>query len=299
MKRTVLSLALMAACVASFPAAAAQQNAPIAMAAAAVAVPDPASQLEEAAQLFRAGDLVGLAQTLMPPSKWDQLRLLYDLQRVQPASEEQRAEFAEALQRFTAPDAVEQLMAELEPQLEKARPQAPGALLMAFGAMQVAIASPESELTEEQRAALQGALPGIQQWASSTDFLSSDALRRALTLVTDAARRSGVDDIDDIRAMPLEAVLDRAAPVFAAAKQAVRLYGIDLDAVADSLQVEVLEIQGDTARVRTSVTVFDAPLWAEHDMVLVEGRWYGKQTIVQFDAGHDGDREPEAVDAKG
>ena len=292
MKRTLLSVALMAASLASYPLLA-QPGATLAVAAASVAVPDPASQLEEAAQLFRAGDLVGLAQVLVPPSQWEMMKIAYEVKRAQPTTEEERAEFTEAIQRAIAPDAVDKLMAEIEPKLVEARPQAPGALMMAFGAMQVAITSPESELTEAQRAALQGALPGIQQWASSTDFLDSGSLRRALSLVTDAARRTGIDDIDDLKAMPLEAALDRAAPVFAAAKDAVRLYGIDLDAVADSLQVEVLEIEGDTARVRTTVTLFDAPLFAEHDLVLVEGRWIGKQARIHFD---DSDLDPEALD---
>ena len=131
-------------------------------------------------------------------------------------------------------------------------------------------------------AVLQAALPGVQQWASSTDFLSSATMRQALTLLVDAARRTGINDLDQIKALPLEGVLDRATPVLAAAKQAVRLYGLDLDAVADSLQVEVLEIDTERARVRTTVTLFGAPVWHEHDLQLVEGRWYGKHAAIQI-----------------
>ena len=46
-----------------------------------------------------------------------------------------------------------------------------------------------------------------------------------------------------------------------------------------STQVEVLEIVGATARVRTTVTVFDAPLSKEIELVLIDGRWYGKDAI--------------------
>ena len=283
MKTKLLTLALLAGFAAApLPLLAAPVLALSAQSVAA-AVPDPAAQIEDMARLFRAGDLNGLAQAVVPPSKWEEIKLAYELQRLQPLDEDDRAEFAENIGRFTAPDAVDQLMAQIEPEIEKVRPQVPGALLMGFGAIQMAISSPESELTEAQREALKSAFPGLQRWATERDFLDTATLRQALTLLTDAARRTGVDDLEQIRQLPLESVLDRAGVVFAAAKDAVRLYGIDLDAVADSLRVEVLSVDGDTARVRTTVTLFDAPVWHDHDLVLVDGRWYGKDAIVHFE----------------
>jgi hypothetical protein len=286
MKRTLLSLALLAGLAGASPSLLAQPSEALSAQVAGMVAPSPAAQVEELARLFRAGDLTGLAQAMVPPSKWEEMRTAYELARLEPVTDEDRARFEEKFERITAPDAVDRLMAEIEPKLAEARPQAPGALLMAFGAMQVAIASPDSDLTDDQRAALQAAFPGIQRWAGNTDFLSSVVMRDALTLVTDAARRTGITDIDQLKSLPLEAALDRAGTVFAAAKDAVRLYGIDLDAIADSLQVEVLDLDGDSARVRTTVIVFDAPISLDHDLVLVEGRWYGKDAIVHV---HDGD----------
>ena len=69
----------------------------------------------------------------------------------------------------------------------------------------------------------------------------------------------------------------------------MQLYGIDLDAVVDSMQVDVLENDGQVARVRTTVTLFGAPVWHEHELVLVEGRWYGKHAAIAFDHDHDED----------
>jgi hypothetical protein len=297
MKAKLMSLAfVIAGVIGAGSPLMAQERAQVAASATKSAVPDPARQLQELARLFRQGDLAALAQAAVPPSKWTQIQLAYELQRLEPVSEADRAEFAEKLAKVTAPDAVDLLMAEIEPKLIEARPQVPGALLMGFGAMQMAVASPDSELTDEQRAALESALPGIQGWATSTDFLSSSTLRDALTLLTDAARRSGITSIDQLKAMPLEDVLDRASTVLVAAKDAVRLYGIDLDAVADSLRVEVLKIDGSTARVRTTVTVFEVPVWTDHDLVLVEGRWYGKDAIAHWSVDRDDEDHDHDVD---
>ena len=288
MKAKFLSLTLLAAGItgglSSIPVEARSASAQT----SAAKVADPVRQIEDLARLFRASDVVGLSQAVVPASKWEELTLLYELKQLENVDPEDRAEFAENLARITGPDAVETLMETFEPELEKARPQAPGALMMGFGAMHMAITSPESTLSDEQRAALQQAFPAIQQWASTTDFLSSDTLRRALTLLTNAARSAGISDLDQLKAMPLEAVLGRARPILVAAKQAVKLYGIDLDQVANSLNVEVLAIAGETARVRTTITLFNAPVWHEHDLVLVEGRWYPKHAAMHFeDDEHD------------
>jgi hypothetical protein len=286
MKTKLLTLALLAAGLAgpALPLSAAERSAPVSV--AAVNTPDPAQQVRDLARLFRAGDVAGMARTMMPASKWEEVRLLWELKRQEPISEKDRAEFAEHIAKITAPGAIDEIMAEIEPKFDEARPQAPGALLMAFGAAQMAINSPESKLTDEQRAALQSVLPGFQQWASSTDFLDAATARDAVTLMVDAARRTGITSLDQLRALPLEGVLDRARPVLAAAKDAVQLYGLDINAIADSLVVDVLDNDGQTARVRTTVTLFGAPVWHEHELVLVEGRWYGKHALEHWRHGH-------------
>jgi hypothetical protein len=255
--------------------------------AQAATIADPARQLEDMARLFEAGDIVGLAKAAIPPAHYEELKVAWELHRLVPAPEREREEFSRHIGRVTAPDAVEQLMSEIEPKLAELRPQAPGAVLMGLGALQLAATSPESELTDEQRVALTAALPNIQAWASRTDFLSSDTMRDALTLLTDAARRTGIEDLEQLRALPLEGILEHASQVFVAGKHAVSLYGIDLDEVARTLQVETLKIDGQDARVRATITLFEVPVSADFDLVLVDGRWYGKQTLQHWRTGHD------------
>jgi hypothetical protein len=305
MKRTLLSLALLAAGLVggNAPLLAADTASAAKPAVATVAVPDPAAQLTQLARLFRAGDVGALVKAVVPPSRWEEVELTYQLAQLEPISDEDRAEFAAKLEKFTAPDAVDRLMAEIEPKLEEARPQLPGAILMAVGSAQMALNSPETRITEEQREALRAALPGFAEWVQTTDFLSSDTLREALTLMTEAARRTGIRDIEQARALPLAALFDHGSAMLAAGKRAVALYGIDLDQVADSLRVETLSVEGETARVRTTVTLFDAPVFVDHDLVLVEGRWIGKGMARSFEYrgkwhDHDkGDKGDEGDDA--
>lgn len=253
----------------------------------AAAAPDPAEQLLDLARMLRANDLHGMLRASVPPRHYQELRLAYEVQRLEPSSESDRNEFAEHLGKLNAPDAVEQLMAEIEPKLAEARPKAPAAIMMGLGALQIALMSEDNKLSPEQRESLQNALPGFQSWVTRTDFLSSQSMRQALSLIAGAVQSTGIQDLDQLKQWSFEQTLAQAGRVLAAGKQALLIYGLDPDAIADSLRVEVLAVEGDRARVRSTISLFDAPISAEHELVLLDGRWYAKDFAKHWTIHHD------------
>lgn len=275
MRSTMLTLSLLA-CLGLAPQTLPAQT-PTTVTMSAVAAADPSVQLQDLVRQFRSNDLAAIVRGSLPPAHYQTLLDKYEEARSKPISDKDRADFAEGLQKLIAPDAVDRLMAEIEPKMRERAVQSEGMILMGLGAMNMAVTSPDSDLTEEQRAMLKRALPGIEAWVIETDFFSVDTLRQALTLVADAARRTGISDLDQIRMLSFEQLLAHGGRMLGAGKQAVKLYGIDLDAIVSTARMEVLEVEGDEARVRTTVTVFDAPLHFEQSLVLVEGRWYSKE----------------------
>lgn len=275
MRSTMLTLSLLA-CLGLAPQTLPAQT-PTMVAISAVAAADPSVQLQDLVRQFRSNDLAAIVRGSLPPAHYQTLLDKYEEARSKPISDKDRADFAEGLQKLIAADAVDQLMAEIEPKMRERAVQSEGMILMGLGAMNMAVTSPDSDLTEEQRAMLKRALPGIEAWVIETDFFSVDTLRQALTLVADAARRTGISDLDQIRMLSFEQLLTHGGRLLGAGKQAVKLYGIDLDAIVSTARMEVLEVEGDEARVRTTVTVFDAPLHFEQSLVLVEGRWYTEE----------------------
>lgn len=245
-------------------------------------VPDPAVQIRDLARVLRSNDLAALVRAVVPPSHLQLMRQSYELQRLKPITPAERSKFSEGIAKLTDANGVDTFMLEIEPKLVEARPKAAGALLIGMGALQMALASDDSEFTAEQRAALQSALPGIQKWAAETDFLSSIFMRQALSLLADAARNTGVRSIDELKMLSFEQALNKAGTLLAASKQVLYIYGLDINAIADSLQVQVLEQQGQSARVRTTITLFDAPISSELDLVLLEGRWYSKASVAKL-----------------
>lgn len=245
---------------------------------------DPARQLHEMTTYLRRNDLLGLAREAMSAEKFAELHTAYEYQRGRPISDGDRAEFEREIGRITAPDAVDRLMAEFRPKLDEARPQAQGGIMMAIGAAQMALASPDTELTAKQREMLRRALSGVQAWLTSTDFFDEATLRRALTLITGAARATGISNLDQLQMLSFEELLRHGGNMLAAAKSAVRLYGIDLDQIMATARYETVSIAGTVARVKARVTVSDAPLSTEFDLVLVDGRWQGKEAAIRVEA---------------
>jgi hypothetical protein len=281
MKHLALSLLLTSLCASAQPLFA-QEREVSAVNSQSITTPDPAQHVRALALGLRNNDLGALLQSAVPPAQYQKLRQAFEQKRLEPTTEVERKEFARDLAKLTAPDAVDKFMLEIEPKLVEARPKAAGALLMGLGALQMAISTTDNKLTEEQRQALQSAFPGIQRWASSTDFLNSESLRQAMTLIANAARNTGVRSIDELKLMSFEQSLSKASVMLGAAKQALQIYGLDLNAIADSLRVETLSVEGTTARVRTTVTLFGAPISKDHELVLIDGRWYGKDAVVMI-----------------
>jgi hypothetical protein len=241
-------------------------------------------------RLLRANDVATLVQVLTPPEQYRQLLAAYEQKRSQPVDPREREEFAEAIDKLIAADAVDRLMAEIEPKLREGAAQSEGMILMGLGALNIAANSKKSDLTPEQRTMIKAVLPGLERWIIATDFFSEDAARQALTLLSDGARRTGILSLDQLQALPLEDALARAGTMLDASKQALRLYGIDIDAIVSTAKVEVLAMEGEHARIRTTVTVFDAPISGEQELVLLEGRWYSADAVknwqTKFDQGH-------------
>jgi hypothetical protein len=273
--RLALSLALLLTGAVSWNASLLAQSqaetAPAALSTAQFA--EPAEQLRQLIGNIRRNDLLGALQNSTPPSQLQAARTAFEHMRVKPTSDADRAEFAEKIARLTAPNGVDEIMAELEPKLVEARAKLPGAMLVGMGALQMALASDDASLSEAERASLRALVPGLQSWAMQTDFASSLHARQALNLIADAVRASGVRSMDDLKALSFEQAIDKTEAVLQAGKQIALIYGLDINAILDSARVEVLSNDGNKAKLRTTLTVFGTPLTLEHEAQRIEGRW--------------------------
>jgi hypothetical protein len=272
---TAFALALLAGCGQKEEAAAPAEQAAVATTTSA------ASTMAAQVSAFRANDLKTLLAAALPPAQLDKLRAEWDAERQQPLSEEERLEFAENWGKLTAPDGIDRIMAEIEPQLVELKPQMAGLIGMGQVLASSAIAQ-STDLTAEQKAQATQFMNGLGAWAMKTDFSDPALLRQSLTALAEGLRATGIKTLDDARALTFDELLVRIGQAMGGFKQALAVYGFSLDEMADSVKTELVSENGDSARVKVSYALFGAPMSFESDMERVDGQWYGKDMLEQI-----------------
>jgi|CXWL01.1.fsa_nt_gi hypothetical protein len=241
-----------------------------------------ADALQAQVQAFTNNDLKSMLMAALPPKEIDRMRTEWDAKRKEPVTEEEKKEFAESWAKLTAPDGVDKIMAEVEPQMAEMKPQLPGMIAMMQGMGTMSIQQ-STELTPEQKTQATQFMNGLGGWLNKTDFTDAAVMRKALTALADGLRATGITSLDDVNALSFDQLLEKSGPAFGGLKNALAAYGFSLDQIAQSVKSEVVSETGDAAKLKVSYTLFDSPLSFESEMTKVDGRWYGKDMLAQME----------------
>ena len=260
-----------------------QTAAPAEKAAVQTAAPATAATAMDAQiKAFRSNDLKALLEAALPAAEIERMRSEWDKNRAEPITEEDRAEFADSWGKITAADGVDKIMAEMEPQLAQLKPQLAGMIAMGQGMATMTIAE-STELTDAQKAQATAFMNGLSGWLGKTDFADPALMRKSLTALADGMRATGSTKLDDIKALSFDELLAKFGPAVGGVKNALAAYGFSLDAIADSVKTEIVSEAGDTAKLKVSYALFDAPMSFESEMQKVDGKWYGKDMLAQLE----------------
>lgn len=273
-----LSCALLAGCGKDEPTS----NAAPAEKVMASATASASGALQTQIQAFRNNDLKALLTVSIPAAELDRIRADWDKQRAEPITDEERAEFAESWGKITAPDGVDKIMAEVEPQLAEMKPQLAGIIGMGQGMATMSIQQ-STDLTDQQKTQATQFMNGLSGWLGKTDFADPALMRASLTALAEGLRATGITKLDDIKTLSFEEMLVKAGPAVGGVKNALAAYGFSLDAIADSVKAEVVNETGDVAKLKVTYALFDAPMSFESEMQKVDGKWYGKDMLEQIE----------------
>jgi hypothetical protein len=277
------TIAALAAGCGSSETAAPGAVAPIA-AIAAPSTPDGAVSASVAA--LRANNVGALLNNVLPAAELAKLKADWnkDINK-DPVTDEDRKQFTDTMTKLTAPDAEAKMYAEIEPQLKdfdaKTAQQMPMMIAMGQGFAQSAIQQ-SKDLNDSQKQQAQAMVDATAKWAQTVKFTDPALVKSAIAAITKAARDLNLKSIDEARALSYDQAMQRAGVVLAGVKQVFAVYGLNMDKALESIKVETAATTGDTAKVKISYTAFDQPFSTESDLVKVDGKWYGKQAIEQW-----------------
>jgi len=313
MHTTFSRIALLAALAAA--AVGCNQQAPSGTAgpapAAAVAPSTPEGTIAASVKALRDNNITALLENTLPPAELAKVKSDWGKNMQEPVTDEDRKQFSDTMTKLTAPDAEAKLYAQIEPQLkefdQKSAQQMPMMIAMGQGFAQSAIQQ-SKDLNDQQKQQAQALLDSVAKWAQATRFTDPALVKSAIAIMCKAARDMNLKSVDDARALSYDQAMQKGGIVLGAVKQVLAVYGLNVDKALDSIKVEPVASSGDTAKVKVTYTAFEQTFATDNDLVRVNGKWYSKQAVDQWNkhqlevAGNatpaEANAKPEAAAAK-
>jgi hypothetical protein len=256
-------------------------------AATAKATANPADAVAETAAKLKSGDVLAVIQLSVPPQHYDRMKAEWKTKMASdPITDDDRAEFAEMMAKLTDPQAEAQLFAEAEPELAKFETEMAAQMPLMIGmgqgfAMQAIQAN--EKLSEGQKKQVGDVVGAIAGWLQGVQFADRELAKQAIGKVAATARALELKSLDDARALEFEAAMAKAGVAFNGLKDVLAVYGLKLNETCDSVKTQIVSQEGDAAQVKVDYQIFGQPLSFETDMVQIDGRWYGKDTVAQLE----------------
>jgi hypothetical protein len=231
----------------------------------------PDGAVSTSVSALRENDLASFVRATRSPEDYAELESQWLEQRSSPPSEEEARQFEEVMQKLTAKGAADAIFAELQPQLAGMSQQF--SMMVGMLPMVATMAASQSGVTGADTAAM-----GLASKLGTVDIGDEAKLKSALAIVTACARDLDVATLAELQALSFDDALGRGGQVLGAAKQVLEVYGLSLDGVLDTVEVEVLSETERQARVQVSYDLFGTPQEAAVDLVETDGRWFPSGT---------------------
>jgi uncharacterized protein (DUF1810 family) len=238
----------------------------------------PAETTTEMMRAFKNNDLRGIMKIALPDADYKKMATEWETKRKEPMTDQQKKEFVDGLAKLTGPTAIDDIMREVEPKLAEMKAQMPMMIGAGVAMGQQSIQANE-KFTPAQKEQATAVLNAMQGWAMKTDFSDPARLRKALTEFANAAKASKITALDQVAQLNFDQLLDKGSVMIGGFKGAMRAYDFNMDEMMNSYKAEQISMSGDTAKIKTTMTMFGQAITSESEMIKVDGRWFSKESI--------------------
>ena len=232
-----------------------------------------------------SGDIAAFAHDAVPPelharldTAWREGRTRWPLDELPLSDTHPRA-----LAALTADGAEASLQGTFDHQFANAAGELRQAAT-ALGLFAVQFIQQHGEYSDTEREHLSQVIAALSAWAAEAPLHDRKRAAQAITLLTVAAREARLDSAEDFAAAGIDAGLQRLRPVVTAGKQAMTLYGLDLDADIAAMDVTLHSQTGDAAKVRLQYALAGQPIDVVVDVERREERWYVGDFLANAEA---------------
>ncbi|SFN02295.1 hypothetical protein [Dokdonella immobilis] len=243
----------------------------------------PQQTVQRSIELTRSGDIAGLIEHMLPPAEFARVKAEWSERKNEDTpSEEQRQKFAEMMAKLTAPDAVDTIYAEIEPDIRQFdaqyQKQMPTIVSMGRGYLR-GLVQQSQELTASEKEQANSVIEALAQWVEKTRFTDPERVKKALAIISETARQLDLKTLDQARALDFDQSAPKMKIAFNGLKKVLEVYDFSVDQTLDSVNTELVSNEGDKAAVKISYTLLGTPLETRSEMVRIDDRWFARDTI--------------------
>lgn len=253
--------------------------------------------------LTRNGDFDGLLRSTLPIADYQAWRKEWEQAKGQQTAPtaQQRAQFAQMMQKLTAPGAEDKLYKQLQPQLADFRKQHAKDMPMLIGILQAAgnnIVQNSAEMSATQKQQATEALAALGVWAQTADLTDAAKAKQAIGVVCDTARKLDLKTLDQLRALDYAQTMKTYGEGWDGLKHLLKIYGLDLNASFDGAKIETLSHDAAHARVRETFVVVGKPIVSEVNLVMQDGHWYDANRLAAWRKRREAASASSAIESK-
>lgn len=246
----------------------------------------PDQAILASAKYAKQGDIAALVEHMLPPADFARIKAEWnDKKNAADVSDEDRAKFAATMAKLTAPNAADTLYAEIEPDLKQFdaqyKQQLPTMVAMGQGYL-TSMVQQSQQLSAAEKEQANNAIKALAEWVQKTNFTDPALVKQSLAIFADTARELDLKTLDDARALNFEQSAPKLKIAFNGFKKVLSLYGFSMDDTFDSVKTDVVSSDGNAAKIKVGYTLLGTALATETEMVRIDGRWYGKDTIEKL-----------------
>lgn len=135
----------------------------------------------------------------------------------------------------------------------------------------------------------------ISAWLNRTDFGDRARFDQVVRLASEWVRASGKRHPVHLQLTTPEQRLELAGRAMASVKSVLGMYGLDADAVLDSVRITELQRDGETATIRTELRVLGVLLQIDEELAWYNGRWMDRTMVEYMRGDHSRGAEDDAA----
>lgn len=238
----------------------------------------PAGAITAGVAHLQNNNLAGFLRNTLPADRYQEMADQWDHTRTEGMSDQDQAQMNMMITQVRAENAEETLFTLAKPQLALAQEQLAKASAM-VGMLGMMLASPE--MSPEEHEKLQAAVQSFGEWLQSVDLTDESKVKQAISIVCSIAQDSQITKAKDLLALDFAGLLAEAGPALDGLKNILALYGFDLNRTLQSVQAGSATIDGASATVPVTATVFGQTVNSTAVLTQINGRWYNAKMTSQ------------------